>query len=192
MKYFCVILAFGLSWNSYAQLEVIFPESIGCPGEPDTLIAIGDTSYVWYLSDDPNTILSDSNVFVINYTGSFNEPEINVATPTDTLSFILGEDAAFCHCQHYVPNRFTPDGDQFNEEFYAVINCGDVQAVRMTICNRMGKVVFDETDYDCPRWNGRHNNEGEVLRDDMYGWRVSFIKEDGETVSLEGFLILAK
>lgn len=177
---------------SSAQLNIMYLSENHCPGIPDTLLAVGDTSYVWYLTNEPSTILSDSALLIFMEPGSYNNTEITLASTSDTIEFIFFADAAFCYCDSYIPNHFTPDGDIFNEEFYAVLNCGDIKGVRMTICSKMGKVVFDQTDYYPPRWNGRLNNEGLILKDDVYGWQVSFIKENDEIVHLAGHVTLAR
>ena len=192
MRYFYVILALVLTQNTYAQLDYEILNPNKCPGIVDTAIATGDTAYVWFLSDDPGIILSVSDTLIFNFSSSFNEPEITLASPTDTLSFKFGEDAAFCHCQVYIPNIFTPDGDLFNEKFVPVINCGDIQGVSMTICNRMGKVVFDETNYNWVEWNGTYHKTGEPVSQGLYGWQVSFIQEDGESQRHQGYVILAR
>jgi gliding motility-associated-like protein len=192
MKKFYCLIALLYSCQVHGQLNIMQLSENHCPGIPDTLLAVGDTSYVWYLTDQPDSILSISDTLIFMEPTSFTNSYITCASPTDTITVEFYAHASECFCDVYVPNHFTPDGDLFNEEFYAVINCGDIQGVRMIIYNRMSKVVFDETDYYPPRWNGRLNNEGEVLRDDLYVWFVSVVDEDGETRHYNGFVILAK
>lgn len=193
MKKLILFLSLFIASFTVAQLNIMpVGKQHNCPGIPDTLMAVGDTAYTWFLTDQPDSILSTESIVVVMRNSSYNSLHLSVASPTDTAEYVYWSNAANCFCDAYVPNRFTPDGDLFNEYFYAVINCGDIQGVRMTIYNRMGKIVFDETDYYAPRWNGRLNNEGIVLRDDVYGWLVSFIKEDGEIVSLSGHVSLSK
>lgn len=189
--YFCIALLYPCL--NFAQLNIM---TVGkykeCPGEPDTLLAVGDTSFVWYLTDDPDSILSTDPMIVVQSESSYDPIYLSVATPSDTMDYEYWPRATYCFCDVYVPNRFTPDGDLFNEEFFAVINCGDIQGVRMTIVSRSGKVVFDETDYSAPRWNGRLNNEGHILKDDVYGWWISLVDEEGKTLRYNGFVALAK
>lgn len=193
MKKLLILIALLYSSQIFGQLNIMTVGKFkNCPGEPDTLMAVGDTSYVWYLTDQPDSILSTENVLVVMVEASYDPLYVTVATPTDTMNYTYLANSEFCYCQVYVPNRFTPDGDLFNEEFFAVINCDEVLGVRMTICNRMGKIVFDQTEYNAPAWNGRFNNEGPILRDDVYGWWVSIARAGGEDLHLNGFVVLAK
>lgn len=189
MRYLYVILAFGLGQNIHAQNLFFLKEFNRCPDVSDTLVIYGDTSYVWYYTNDPGTILSTSDTLIIH---SFEDPLITVASPNDTLSFSHWTDAAFCYCQVYIPNIFTPDGDAFNDKFFPVINCGATQGIRLTVCNRMGKVVFDETSLNWPEWDGTNPHTGEAVSQGLYGWQVSFIQESGETQRHQGHVFLSR
>jgi gliding motility-associated-like protein len=92
--------------------------------------------------------------------------------PDTTRELIIVEDVLI----FYVPNVFTPDGDEFNEEFFPVFTAGyDVYDYHLTIFNRWGEVIFES--YDALYgWNG-HYGDGGLVEDGTYVWQIKF----GET-----------
>jgi gliding motility-associated-like protein len=73
----------------------------------------------------------------------------------------------------YVPNAFTPDGDDFNETFQPVFTSGfDPYDFHMLIFNRWGEVVFES--YNAAYgWDGNFGNSGNVI-DGVYIWQIEF------------------
>jgi gliding motility-associated-like protein len=91
----------------------------------------------------------------------------------------------------YVPNSFTPDGDEFNQVFQAIFTSGyDPYDFNMTIFNRWGEVVF-ETNDDTVGWDGTYG--GKVVQSGTYTWKIEFktIYND-ERVMVNGHLNLLK
>jgi len=73
----------------------------------------------------------------------------------------------------YIPNSFTPNGDDLNDVFRMSINIDVISDYRMTVFDRWGQVVYDSTDpYE--GWNGGFGNGGEVLKSDVYAYRITF------------------
>lgn len=73
----------------------------------------------------------------------------------------------------YIPNTFTPDGDQFNETFQPVFESGfDPFDFHMVIYNRWGEIVF-ETYNATIGWNGVYGNTG-LVQDGVYVWQIHF------------------
>lgn len=59
---------------------------------------------------------------------------------------------------YYVPNTFTPNGDEFNQLFNPVFVCGyDPYEYHFEIYNRWGEVVFESFDPG-NGWDGMYNN----------------------------------
>jgi gliding motility-associated-like protein len=57
----------------------------------------------------------------------------------------------------YVPNSFTPDGNEFNNVFKPIFNDVDLQYFNFTIYDRWGKVIYKSYDY-FSYWDGTYNN----------------------------------
>ena len=94
----------------------------------------------------------------------------NMNMCSDTICHLVEiEDVLFT----YIPNSFTPNGDDLNEEFRMSINIDVITDFRMTVFDRWGQVVYDSTDpYE--GWNGGFGNGGEVLKSDVYAYRITF------------------
>lgn len=71
---------------------------------------------------------------------------------------------------HYVPNAFTPDGDEFNQTFKPVFSSGfDPQNYAFMIYNRWGETVFESHDSSIG-WDGTY--QGEPVVEGTYTWNI--------------------
>ena len=72
----------------------------------------------------------------------------------------------------YVPNTFTPDGDQFNEVFLPVMTSGfNPFEYTLFVFNRWGEPVFESHNTDIG-WNGTY--QGKLAEDGVYIWQIEF------------------
>jgi len=70
----------------------------------------------------------------------------------------------------YVPNTFTPDGDEFNNVFIPVISSGISQdGYSLLIFNRWGQLIFESHDISVG-WDGTYN--GNLSQDGTYTWKI--------------------
>lgn len=73
---------------------------------------------------------------------------------------------------YYIPNTFTPDGDEFNQTFQPVFTNGfDPYDFNMQIFNRWGETVFESNDA-AVGWDGSY--DGKLVPDGLYTWRIEF------------------
>lgn len=73
---------------------------------------------------------------------------------------------------YYIPNTFTPDGDEFNQTFQPVFTAGfDPFDWHMLIFNRYGQVIWESSD-PTEGWDGTYN--GRMVQDGTYVWTVEF------------------
>jgi gliding motility-associated-like protein len=71
---------------------------------------------------------------------------------------------------HYVPNAFTPDGDEFNQTFKPVFTSGfDPQNYSLYIYNRWGEILFESRDATVG-WDGVY--QGELVPEGTYTWNI--------------------
>ncbi|NRA13025.1 MAG: gliding motility-associated C-terminal domain-containing protein, partial [Crocinitomicaceae bacterium] len=92
----------------------------------------------------------------------------------------------------YIPNTFTPDGDEFNQSFQPFFSSGyDPYDFTMTIYNRWGEVVFVSHDVNAG-WDGTYGGSREI-QDGMYNWtiEVKTIAND-ERVSVQGHVTIIR
>ena len=72
----------------------------------------------------------------------------------------------------FVPNAFTPNGDQFNQTFMPIIDHGVSEgSYELLIFNRWGELIFTSRDTNIG-WDGTYN--GETVKDDVYIWTLKF------------------
>lgn len=72
----------------------------------------------------------------------------------------------------FVPNSFTPDGNQFNNDFLPVVYL-PVEQWKLQIFNRWGDRIFETTDvYES--WDGTMPN-GRMAQDGIYTWKLTYV-----------------
>lgn len=75
---------------------------------------------------------------------------------------------------YYVPNSFTPDGDQFNNLWRPIFSSGlDVYDYHALIYNRWGQVIWESFDANVG-WDGRFGENGFAVQDDVYIYQLTF------------------
>ncbi len=128
------------------------------------------TNYNWNFGDNSTSTIE-------NPTHNYGENEGNYTVTlvasnlfcSDTaLHVITVEDVLI----YFVPNTFTPDGDEFNQTFRPIFYSGyDPFDFHMTIFNRWGEMVFESFD-DKYGWDGTFH--GKVVQDGTYTWTIEF------------------
>lgn len=69
----------------------------------------------------------------------------------------------------YIPNTFTPDGDELNHYFRVI--AGNITSMRLQIFNRWGELIFVTEDVNSG-WDGTYN--GEMCPDGTYTWKLDY------------------
>lgn len=73
---------------------------------------------------------------------------------------------------YYIPNTFTPDGDEYNQTWQPIFTAGfDPFDWHITIMNRWGQVIFESSDPE-EGWDGTFN--GRMVQDGTYVWTIEF------------------
>ena len=104
----------------------------------------------------------------------------------------------------YVPNTFTPDGDETNGYFYPVITTIiKPNTYSFKIFDRWGEIVFESNDPN-EKWDGTYyknklyqsgliTKQDEIAQDGTYIWKLQFtIKESGDVFNKIGHVNLLK
>lgn len=107
---------------------------------------------------------------------------------TDTAKIVIQvtEELIF-----YVPNAFTPDGDEYNNVFQPVFTSGfDPYDFSATIYNRWGEILWQSFDSNAG-WDGTYN--GEPVPQGSYTWQIEFKTADtDERKSYSGHVTILK
>jgi gliding motility-associated-like protein len=104
----------------------------------------------------------------------------------DTAQIIIEMDNSLVM---YIPNAFTPDGDEFNNVFAPVFAI-PVSEYQLKIYNRWGQVIFESYDTEIG-WDGTYN--GTLVQDGTYLWTVQVsTRDDAEPVVKQGTVTMLK
>ncbi len=87
----------------------------------------------------------------------------------------------------YVPNTFTPNGDVFNETFFAL--GGNIQEFNIEIYNRWGERIYEGGALD-KAWDGTY--EGKECPDGVYTWKILYVDYTGLEHELVGHVSLLR
>lgn len=92
---------------------------------------------------------------------------------------------------YYVPNTFTPDGDEHNNVFKPIMTAGiDINDYTLKIFNRWGELIFESYNVDYG-WDGTYN--GEIVQQGSYVWELQFgLIDNDKDVRLTGHVSLIR
>jgi gliding motility-associated-like protein/uncharacterized repeat protein (TIGR01451 family) len=82
----------------------------------------------------------------------------------------------------YVPNVFTPDGDEFNNVFKPIF-AAPVASYNLKIYNRWGEILFESNDTEVG-WDGTYN--GALVQDGAYTWDILVTTFETRTYRKQG------
>lgn len=143
-----------------------------CPGDVLTLDAAQpfDATYIWSTGDSNASI-------EIQLPGEYI---VTVMTPCYTRSDVIPVELADeCEpdTQYYIPNLFSPNGDQVNDVFSIQFNAGaEVLSVTVDIFDRWGNLVFSSKEHPFS-WDGTFN--GELLNPGVYVYQFTLEYSNG-------------
>lgn len=89
----------------------------------------------------------------------------------------------------FVPNSFTPSGDDINETWSPIISY--ITKYQLRIYDRWGSLVY-ETDDIYKGWNGKLRNKGKVMEAGVYAFKISFTELSGKTREMMGHVTLVR
>ncbi|AEA45991.1 gliding motility-associated C-terminal domain-containing protein [Fluviicola taffensis] len=151
----------------------------------------GAVDYQWDFSDGSYSNLENPTHEFPGVEAGYYEVilvAINSDGCTDTVSKTVQvkEDLIY-----YVPNAFSPDGDEFNHVFKPVLTSGfDVKSYHLQIFNRWGQLVFESLDYEVG-WDGTF--DGQTTMDGTYSWKIKVkSRSNDKKVELGGHVVLIK
>jgi gliding motility-associated-like protein len=89
-------------------------------------------------------------------------------------------------CQHdvFIPNVFSPNGDQVNDEFtISFSSTQDIATVSSSIFDRWGNLVYNSKEINFS-WDGRFKNE--IVQSGVYAYLINVEYLDGENRMFKG------
>lgn len=143
--------------------------------------SIGAIEWEWNIND---LISDDFNPNVIFSENGTHEILLWVASDFGCVDSVTNLINVVDDLIYYVPNSFTPDGDEFNNVFKPIFHSGfDSNDYELLIFNRWGEVVFESHDSSIG-WDGTDFLGREKSPDGTYSWiiKVKYITHDERLV----------
>ena len=89
---------------------------------------------------------------------------------TDTATYLIEFDPGLVY---YIPNTFTPDGDQYNQVFKPIFTYGiDVNNYLFEVFDRWGELIF-ESKNPAIGWDGTYGPNGNQCQNGTYIYRIT-------------------
>jgi gliding motility-associated-like protein len=108
------------------------------------------------------------------YASSLNDFEDKTCVDTATRYIEIPEELIY-----YIPNSFTPNGDERNNTFQPVFFSGyDPQHYKLWIFNRWGELIFESNNPDVG-WDGTYGNV--MCPTGTFQWKLEFKQKQSET-----------
>lgn len=164
---FILFLLFSLVTSAQQFIEL-------CAGETKTVTysstSTGDGSTIWYVNNNP--YLGNELTYIFSQSGTYNitvRRENGPCYVEESLQVIVTECPGTIY---WVPNCFTPDGNEFNQVFGPIMTEGyDINGFEFLVFNRWGNVVWESHDPN-GRWDGTF--DGKKCSDGVYTWKLTF------------------
>lgn len=177
--------ALGCVWETtVANYICVYPNPIAeftpVPGELSELSPVstmsnsstGAVSYIWNFQDgSTSTEENPEHTFPVvpvrNQEVELIAISVHGCTDTATRIIVINEELIY-----YIPNAFTPDGDEYNNVFQPIFTSGfDPYDFNMIIFNRWGEVVFETNDAKVG-WDGTYL--GQYVKEGTYTYKIAF------------------
>ena len=157
--------------NTYTlPVAVITPAAITIyEGEVITLEVGEYQLYEWYNSND--SLLSVFSDLSVSQAGEYYVFVTNENNCTDTSELAIVNTVPLTEV--YIPNTFTPNGDNHNELF--VVHGLNIKNFKMDIVDRWGALVFQTTDM-YKYWDGKYN--GKLIPQGIYMYSIEILGND--------------
>lgn len=131
--------------------------------------SVNGSSYFWTFGDGESSNLENPGHHYPEVPGSYTVTltvtSSNGCVDAATMLITIKE-----HKLIYVPNTFTPDGDEFNNVFAPVVTAGyDTQNYSFTIFDRWGETLFESHDV-AKGWDGTYR--GKLVQAGIYSWTI--------------------
>ena len=158
------------------------PDQVMDLGDVVQLYALGEGTFHWeppnglYCTECPNPLASpeQSTYYVVTMT------DTNGCKVNNTVTVLLNGTL-------FVPNTFTPNGDNFNDLWGAWGS--EIKEFQILVFNRWGEQIFKGDDLDA-RWDGSYN--GVLSPIDTYVWRVDLEELAGTKRTVYGHVNLVR
>lgn len=149
------------------------------PNEEITLTAGTYAYYEWY--SNSGSLISENEYITIDSTLT-----LYIIVETEKGCIGRSENAIVNYIPRvelYIPNTFTPNGDEHNDLF--VINGSKIETFYMLITNRWGEVVYTTNDIN-KFWDGKYKED--PAAQGAYSYKIDIIGKDKRNFTTTGIV----
>lgn len=154
----------------------------------------GATSYTWSFGDETgfSNEISPVHTYPLDE-GAYYTVELIATSPLGCVDTAYTTIKVYEDLIFYVPNTFTPDGNQYNQTFSPIFTSGfDPYDYTLIIFNRWGESVFESHDATVG-WNGTYGVGGNECASGTYSWKIEVkTLESDERKSFHGHVNLLR
>lgn len=138
-----------------------------------TNLSNNTTIYNWDFGDESTSIEENPTHEYVSepakYSVTLLANNVNNCPDTKIIEVEVVDELIF-----YIPNTFTPDGDNINQVFTPIFKSGfDPYNFSMYIFDRWGTIIF-ETHDSTKGWHGTFGIDGTLCQDDTYTWKIIY------------------
>lgn len=178
----CDTLTDAFTVEGSGPADLLGADIRACAGDPVELAA-PDIPGLWTWSTGDT-----GHVITVDATGHYRVDLVDSlgCHASDSLEVTFEN----CRCRVFVPNAFTPNGDDINDGWKAEHDCL-LEAFRLTVFDRWGRVLFDADD-DATAWNGATAGEDPL---GVYSYLLTYTfwnGHDDERRSVRGSVTLVR
>lgn len=173
------IASFTLEDNFLDSYEVFYPSNQ----------SIGADSFIWNFGSEGNPVLTSNPQYSYEQSGDF---EISLTAinefgcSNEYKTIVRVEDVVLI----YIPNTFTPGGNDQNELFKPIITSGvNRENYKLTIYNRWGEILFESQNPDIG-WDGTYGSK--ICPSEVYVWKIEYENTQGINDQKQGHLNLLR
>jgi gliding motility-associated-like protein len=165
-------------------------------------LCTGESKTVIYTSESGG---NGTNVWSVNGSQYVSEDLTYTFTNSEVYNIVVRRENGLCYVEqslqvtitdcpgiiYWVPNCFTPDGNESNQLYGPVMNEGyDINGFEFLVFNRWGNIVWESYDPN-GRWDGMY--QGKLCTDGVYIWTLNFnvFGDDGK-ISDHGHLTIIR
>ena len=156
-------------------------------------LSTGASNYLWDFGDNEgSTALEPSHTYSTSLQSGFTAHLIALSPAgcVDSTSMPISYEEQLIY---YVPNTFTPDADEHNEQFKPIFTSGFApNNFEMIIYNRWGELIWQSVDHT-KGWDGSYGTDGRNAQAGVYTWVIFFKpKNTDEKIKISGFVNLLR
>lgn len=136
--------------------------------------SLNAVSYAWDFGDGESSFATDPQHMYPNAVATYTIQlvafnEVN-CTDTSSITISVVEDLSI-----FVPNSFTPNNDENNQQFLPVLSAGfKSNTYHLLVFNRWGDLVFESRDPEVG-WDGYEGFSLKPCQDGTYTWKISVV-----------------